>query len=134
MYILRCYRDLVITPYEVDLGEYLAALKLGRKILEVRNRVLVGFRGVVELAEIATRVPGAVVFWYHVQGRRPCAFGTTDNSGVGHVVESRLGGGQLVRWEPSGLGKDSIIWKNTYMVELILYFFENDLTAINSRL
>ena len=38
------------------------------------------------------------------------------------------------RWIVIGAKTNKNPWKNAYMVELILYFFENDLTTVNSRL
>ena len=65
-----CLGD-VLLLHEVDAGEELAAVQLGRKVEDGGQRVLIWFGGQVEAVVIAAEAPGSDFFRHHVQGRQP---------------------------------------------------------------
>ena len=56
-YVLGPYWDLMVTTYEIHFAEHGLTRKVGREIVDPRNRVSVIFGGAVEAPEISTRSP-----------------------------------------------------------------------------
>ena len=81
-------------------------MEVGSKILDMRERVPVVFRSVVEAAKIPAGPPRPIWLGYHVEGRRPRAVRSSDNSILQQLVERLTRTGKSLGAETPGLGED----------------------------
>jgi len=121
--ILRSDGNLVIAFHKVELGEDVAAMETGGKILEVGQGVAVMNGGQVEAAEITAWPPGAVGFGHKVKRRRPGTVGAANDAGCLQFGEFSLGLFKPVGSEATSFGED----RRPGGVDMVLYPMERNL-------
>ena len=82
--------DLVVPLHEVEGGEHVGAGHINRKILNVRNGVLVWNCCIVESSKISTGAPRTIWLQHHVKGGGPRRIAPPDNAGLLHLLKLGL--------------------------------------------
>ena len=97
-------RDLMITPFQVQLAEDPGPCQTACDVRHVWQRIAVLLGDDVEAAVISTRSPGSVAFHHHVKGAGPVAVGSADYSLLFQALKFCFCCSQLDVVQPSELG------------------------------
>lgn len=72
--VLRCYRNVLIRPYQIKLCEHTFTSQDFGEIVNMSDRVTIEYSCVVKCTRSSTREPVAVGFWEYVEWRCSWAF------------------------------------------------------------
>ena len=114
--ILWSDRYLMVSPDEVDLGEYCATWKAGRKVLNMWNWVTIWFSGGIDSPIVTTRAPVTVRLRDHVKRRRPVTRRYTYGVRSHHLIKLSFSSSKLFWRKASSLRE--VWWSSGYNVVL----------------
>ena len=104
-YVVGRHRDLVICPNQVNLRKDRFPGQRGREILQSWHRVAIINRDSVQPTVVAERTPTPARFRNDVEGRRPRAARSSDDSHSFHLIKLLFSIGELLRRQSASSGE-----------------------------